>query len=48
MVTLVIDGLPAANPFRLDAGRRALAEARAATERALAMPIVDGVVRIAL
>lgn len=46
MVTLVIDGLPRSGPFRLDAGRAALAHARAATERALATPIVDDVVRI--
>jgi hypothetical protein len=47
MVTLVIDGLPRANPFRLDAGRAALVHAREATARALDQPIVDGVVRIA-
>lgn len=46
MVTLVIDDLPRSGPFKLDAGRRALALARAATERALDAPIVDGVVRI--
>jgi NTE family protein len=46
MVTLVLDGLPRANPFRLDAGRRALDLARATTERALATPIVDGIVRL--
>lgn len=46
MVTLVIDALPRSNPFRLDAGRRALAAARAATERALDRPIVRDVVRV--
>ena len=45
-VTLVLDDLPRANPFRLDAGRRALAGARAATLRALDAPIADSVVRI--
>ncbi len=47
MVTLVVDGLPRSGPFKLDAGRRALELARAATARALAAPIVDGVVRVA-
>ncbi len=46
MVTLVLDGLPRANPFRLDAGRRALDLARIATDRALDQPIERGVVRI--
>jgi NTE family protein len=47
MVTLVIDGLPRSGPFRLDAGRDALVRARAATERALDLPISDdGVVRV--
>jgi NTE family protein len=45
LVTLVIDGLPDVNPFRLDAGRRALAIARDATARALELPITDGLVR---
>lgn len=44
LVSLVIDQLPRAGPFRLEAGRRALELARAATERALDRPIVDGVV----
>ena len=49
MVTLVLDGLPRSGPFRLDAGRRALALARAATSRALDAPIGDdGVVRVAV
>jgi NTE family protein len=48
MVTLVIDGLPRSGPFRLDAGRLALARARAATERALDTEIEDGVVRVAV
>jgi len=47
MVTLVLDQLPRSGPFKLDAGRRALALAREATRRALAAPIVDGVVRLA-
>jgi NTE family protein len=47
MVTLVLDALPRANPFQLDAGRTALALAREATQRALDLPIRDGVVRIA-
>jgi NTE family protein len=47
MVTLVLDELPRSGPFRLDAGRRALALAREAMHRALAAPIVDGVVRVA-
>jgi NTE family protein len=47
MVTLVIDDLPRSGPFRLDAGRRALALARDAMARALEAPIVDGVVRVA-
>ncbi len=37
-VTLRIFGLPRVHPFRLDAGRAALAAARAATRRALASP----------
>jgi NTE family protein len=35
MVTVVIEGLPRAGPFKLDAGRRAFEVARAATRRAL-------------
>ena len=46
MVTLVLDGLPRSGPFRLDAGRRALALAREATLRALDAPIHEGVVRV--
>jgi NTE family protein len=46
MVTLVIEGLPRSGPFKLDAGRRALALAREATLRAFDAPIVDGVVRL--
>jgi NTE family protein len=46
MVSLVVDGLPRSNPWRLDAGRQALLDARAATERALDQPIADGVVRL--
>jgi NTE family protein len=45
MVTLVIDALPRANPWRLEAGRRALELAREAAKRALELPIRDGVVR---
>jgi NTE family protein len=46
MVTLVIEDLPRPGPFKLDAGRHALGLARAATARALAAPIVGGVVRV--
>ena len=46
MVTLVIDGLPRSGPFRLDAGRQALALARDATLRALDAPITGDVVRV--
>ncbi|MBS1121070.1 MAG: hypothetical protein H6Q90_3298 [Deltaproteobacteria bacterium] len=45
LVSLVLDGLPRSGPFRLEAGRRALVEARTATERALDRRIDDGVVR---
>jgi NTE family protein len=44
MVTLAISNLPRSGPFALPAGQRALALARAATMRALDLPIVDGVV----
>jgi NTE family protein len=44
LVSLVIQGLPRSGPFRLDAGRAALAAAKAATERALDQPIVEGAV----
>jgi NTE family protein len=43
-IALVLRDLPRSGPFRLAAGRRALVHARAATERALDLPIVDGVV----
>lgn len=46
MTTLVIDELPRANPWRLDAGRRALTAAREATLRALDQPIARAVVRV--
>ena len=45
-VTLVIEELPRSGPWKLEAGRRALELARAATERALDQPIVDGAVLI--
>lgn len=48
MVTLVLEGLPRSNPFRLDAGRRALEVARIATERALDLPIDRELVRLAV
>ena len=48
MVTLVLDDLPRANPFRLDAGREALRVARAATERALDQPIAEDIVRLSV
>ena len=47
LVTLVIESLPRSGPFRLDAGRRAMDLARAATERALDRPLDDDVVRVA-
>ena len=47
MVTLAIAGLPRSGPFRLDAGRRALALARAATRRVLDEPVPsNGVVHV--
>jgi NTE family protein len=45
LVALVLEDLPRAGPFRLDAGRRALHAARVATERALTRPITEKVVR---
>ena len=45
LVALVLEGLPQPGPFRLEAGHRALALAREATERALALRIEDGVVQ---
>lgn len=47
LVSLVIDGLPRSGPFKLEAGRAALAAARAATARALDQPIADGAVTLA-
>lgn len=47
LVTLAIDELPRAGPFRLEAGQRALAAARAAAARALELPVEGGVVRLA-
>ncbi|MBK9036666.1 MAG: patatin-like phospholipase family protein [Myxococcales bacterium] len=46
LVSLVIADLPRSGPFKLAAGRAALAAARAATERALDQPLVDGVVAV--
>jgi NTE family protein len=47
MVTLVIEDLPRSGPFKLDAGREALARAAAATRRALDVPIpADRVIRM--
>jgi len=45
LVCLVVDDVPRSSPFRLDAGRAAMAHVRAATSRALDLP-VDGVVRV--
>ncbi|MCA9608400.1 MAG: patatin-like phospholipase family protein [Myxococcales bacterium] len=45
LVTLVIESLPRSGPFKLEAGRRAMAVAREATQAALERPIEDGVVR---
>ncbi len=47
MITLAIENLPRSNPWRLDAGRRALAAAREATERALDRPLHGELVRVA-
>jgi NTE family protein len=47
MVTLVLEGLPRSGPFRLDAGRRAFHAARAATERALDLPLGDDAIVVA-
>ena len=46
MVTLVIEDLPRSGPFKLDAGRAALAHARAATRRALDAPLADAIARV--
>lgn len=49
LVGLVLDGLPRANPFKLDAGRRAFHAAAESTRRALELPVQDGgVVRLAV
>lgn len=45
LVTLVIDGLPRANPHRLGPGVRAMQLAREATKRALDRPLHGAVVR---
>jgi NTE family protein len=45
LVTLVLEGLPRAGPFGLDAGRCAMERARAATLASLDQPVIDGVVR---
>ncbi|MGN6110642.1 MAG: patatin-like phospholipase family protein [Kofleriaceae bacterium] len=45
LVALVLENLPRSGPFRLEAGHRALELAREATDRALDLPIDDGVVR---
>jgi NTE family protein len=42
LVSLTLDMLPKSNPFQLDAGRRALEQARFETQRALDRPIEDG------
>jgi NTE family protein len=47
LVALVIEGLPRAGPFRLDAGTRAFARAVQATQIALSLPVGQGVVRVA-
>ncbi len=46
LVSLVLEDLPRSGPFRLDAGRRALVQAREATARALDQQIEDNVVRL--
>lgn len=45
LVSLVIDGLPRVNPFRLEVGQTAFAKAHAATAAALDQPIVHDVVQ---
>jgi NTE family protein len=47
LVSLTLDMLPKPNPFQLDAGRRALEQARYETRRALERPIEDGSVILA-
>ena len=47
MVTLVLDDLPRSGPFKLDAGRRAMALARRLTTDALELDVTDGIVRVA-
>jgi NTE family protein len=47
MVTLVLDDLPRANPWRLEAGREALRLAHDATARALDRPVGD-IVRLSV
>jgi NTE family protein len=47
LVSLTLDMLPKSNPFQLELGRRALAEARRETSRALDCPIEAGSVRLA-
>jgi len=46
LVSLVIEGLPRVHPFALEAGRRALVAARAATRAALDQPIEGAAVRV--
>ncbi|MBP6628191.1 MAG: patatin-like phospholipase family protein [Kofleriaceae bacterium] len=41
LTTLVLADLPRSGPFRLDAGRRAFAQARTQTTRALDLPVAD-------
>lgn len=48
MVTLVLDDLPRANPFRLEAGKAAMQAARDAAERALDLPVDDDLVRLSV
>lgn len=46
LVTLQLDELPRANPFRLERGREAMALARVTAERALDEPFANGVLRL--
>jgi NTE family protein len=46
LVSLTLDMLPRSNPFQLDAGRRALEQARQETLRALDRPIQNGRVEL--
>ena len=46
LVTLVVETLPRCDPFRLEAGRRAMAAATTATRAALDLPVMGDLVRV--